>query len=265
MRGCIFIFKHRALLLIVSLGLFSLQMPGARADGDVTAPPPSNPDGKTQDKTLQPEEDDFSETPFTEYGEFNEEEAEAADTKFLQYGRLFGISLGLGFETISGNRALLYQGNFPVVNFRLHYWFDFNFAMDLGFYTSSHFYTDPSSNDHHDVNFLHFGLDFKYYIDTKNLAAPISFANPYLLVGAGSFTETDSSLNTTTNTSTSLGLNLGGGVEFALKPRKVYFAVEGQVHIVTYQDTYTTLYTNYNIPDLTGLFYTLTGNFLFTY
>ena len=86
---------------------------------------------------MQPEEEDFSSSPFTEYGEFNEEQDEAADTKFFQYGRLFGVSLGLGFEGVTGNRGLLWQGGFPMIEMKVHYWFDFNVALDLGFANAS--------------------------------------------------------------------------------------------------------------------------------
>src|ERR1700722_17820359 len=71
---------------------------------------------KDKDKANTPEEDDYTNSPFTEYGEFNETEEEEEDTKFLQYGRLFGISLGVGFEAVDGNRGQLYQGGFPVVD-----------------------------------------------------------------------------------------------------------------------------------------------------
>ena len=38
------------------------------------------------DRTNKPEEDDFTQTPYTEYGSFNEEKEEEEDTKFFQYG-----------------------------------------------------------------------------------------------------------------------------------------------------------------------------------
>src|SRR4051812_45090894 len=85
---------------------------------------------EAKDRTLLPEEDDFSTTPFTEYGEFNNQEAEEEeDTKFFQYGRFFGLSIGFGTQGVTGNRGQLWQGGFPMVEFKLHYWFDFNIAM----------------------------------------------------------------------------------------------------------------------------------------
>ncbi|MEK6704459.1 MAG: outer membrane beta-barrel protein [Bdellovibrionota bacterium] len=217
------------------------------------------------DRTQQPEEDDFSGTPFTEYGEFNQEEEEAAETNFLQHGRFFGVSLGLGLETASGNRGSLWQGGFPLFDLRLHYWFDFNFALNLGLYTARHFYETPSNNEHVDVSFIHLGIDLKYYFDTKNLSAPISAANPFLLLGGGAFSKGETSAaQSNAETDSSLGLSAGAGLEFAITPRKLYFDLEWRMHLVSFNDTYTTTFKPI-IDDMTGQFYTMSGSFLFTW
>jgi Outer membrane protein beta-barrel domain len=216
-------------------------------------------------KTL--EDDDFYNTPFTEYGEFNESKVEDEDTKFFQYGRFFGVSLGAGFEFVDGNRGALWQGGFPVVDFKVHYWFDFNLALDLGFFTAQHFFDTTIQNiGHVDVNIFHVGIDVKYYFDTQNLSAPISFANPYLLIGAGDFSKT---LNYTTQNvqdkDDSLGVSFGAGLEFAISPRKTYLEIEGKMHLVTFKDTYSTQFSSLGLNDLTGRFYTISANILFTW
>jgi hypothetical protein len=220
-----------------------------------------------EDKTLKPEDDDYSSTPFTEYGEFHEAGDEEADTKFLQFGRFFGASVGLGFEFVDGNRGALWEGGFPLVDFRLHYWFDFNVALDVGFTTVSQYYDTTVENlGHVDVNMFIVSVDFKYYFDTKNLSAPISFANPYLLLGAGSYSKTENSVSAQSqDQDSSLGVCAGAGFEFIVSPRKVYFALEGKVHFVTFKDTYTTRFSSAGLPDLTGQFFTLSGNLLFTW
>src|SRR4051812_26437303 len=94
-------------------------------------------------RTNLPEEDDFKGSPYTDYGEFNNQEAEEeADTRFFQYGRFFGISLGLGTEQVFGNRGALWNGGFPMIELKLHYWFDFNFALALDVFSAPHFYED---------------------------------------------------------------------------------------------------------------------------
>ena len=216
-------------------------------------------------RTDNPEEEDFSSSPFTEYGEFNEEADEANDTRFFQYGRFFGVSLGAGFEGVTGNRGLLWQGGFPGIDFKVHYWFDFNFALDLGIYTVNHNYEGP--NGHVDVSMFNVGLDLKYYFDTRNLSAPITFVSPYVLAGFGSYAKTETNISQNiVESDNAVGPCAGAGLEFTLSPRKVYFSTEGKLHFLNYKDTNTTNFqTNPGLPNLTGVFYTVMGSFLFTW
>ena len=252
------------------LGLGSARFASAEGGGV----PPTN-EGQSikgsnrtgESKTDKPEEDDYSGTPFTEYGEFNQAAEEEAETKFFQYGRFFGVSLGLGFEFMDGYRGALWQGGFPSVDFKVHYWFDFNLALDLGFTTSTHYYnTTVSGLGHVDVNLVKMGLDLKYYIDTQNLSAPISFASPYLLLGIASFSKTELSSATQNSVQdNSLGVLGGLGLEFTIAQRKTYFQTEFKVGVATFKDTYSPTFTSAGLPNLTGNFYTLTGNVLFVW
>jgi len=234
------------------------------------AEPNGNPSSgsSNSDRSQQSEEDDYLNTPFTQYGEFNEEENEAQETRFFQHGRFFGLSLGGGYQGVTGGRGLLYQGGFPVFDFKLHYWFDFNLALDLGFFTASHYVdTNVGGAGHIDINMVRFGVDLKYYFDTKDLSAPITAANPYILVGIGSLSKTQNYANQggTTAGESSLALSGGMGLEFAISPRRTFFELEAKIHSARFQDTYTTLYQSVGIPNLTGVFYTVTGNILFVW
>lgn len=226
--------------------------------------PNSSAAGKSQKAA---EDDDYSESAFSGYGEFHQTREEEEDTNFFQNGRFFGVSLGVGFQFVDGNRGALWQGGFPGFDFKVHYWFDFNVAMDLGFSTATHYYdTQTLGLGHVDVNIFRVGLDVKYYFDTKNMSAPISFANPYILAGGGSYSKTEyTATQEVPDTNTSMGITMGAGLEFVLSQRKTYFEVEGKVHFVTYKDTYTTTFQSSGLSDLTGNFYTLTGNLLFTW
>ncbi len=220
-------------------------------------------------KTLIPEEEDFSTTPFTEYGDFNEEAEENEDTRFFQHGRFFGLSLGSGFEGVTGNRGLLWQGGFPMIDLRMHYWFDFNLAFDFGYFYVPHFYefSRAGSNDHVDVNVSFIGFAIKYYFDTKNLSAALTFANPYISMGGGIAYKTENSrLLGIASSDNTLGLDIGAGLEFPIKPKKIFFAIEGKFFSAVYADNASTDFTKSpGIPDLKGSFYTVTGNFLFTW
>ncbi len=210
-------------------------------------------------------EEDYAETPYTRYGEFNEDEDEAEITEFFQYGRFFGVSIGAGFHGVTGNRALLWKGGFPMVDFRVHYWFNFNFALQLQFFTANHDFV--FTNDLAEVNVLHFGVWLKYYFDTRDMSSAITFAQPYLLVGGGEFrkTETSSDNPDDPDRDSTLGMGVGAGLEFMISHRKVYFDLQGQLRAVNFKDRLTRKYQDSGIPDLTGYFYSFTGSILFTW
>jgi len=257
--GFIFISK----IFFLSAAWIAIAVPVLAFAAD-PAPPQAAP---KSDRTLQPEEEDFTTTPFTRYGEFNQDNEEDEDLKFFQNGRFAGISAGIGFQTVTGNRGLLWQGGVPLLDFKVHYWFDFNFAIALGISFVNAYYEDPSRG-HVDLSMNRIGLDIKYYFDTKNVGAAISFANPYLLGGIGAFAKNETVQKTQVQDQDSnVGFDVGGGLEFALVPKKTYFEIEGKLNIVNFKDTFTTRYqtTTPKIDDLTGQFFTLTANVLFTW
>jgi hypothetical protein len=226
----------------------------ARADGDSKG-----------NRADQPEEDDFTSTPYTRYGEFNSEKDEQDDTNFFQNGRFFGISLGTGYEAVTGNRGQLWQGGFPLLDFKLLYWFSFNFAMDMDLYWAQHFYQDTQVGTA-TVNMVHLGIDLRYYFDTKDLSSAISFANPYITGGIGSYTATaNSSTEGAQSADTEMGGDLGFGFEFALNPHKTYLDADVKVNYFVLQDTYAPQSIGSTLPDLTGLFVTFTISVLFTW
>jgi opacity protein-like surface antigen len=216
-------------------------------------------------RTDQPEEPDLKGSPYTEYGEFDERDEEDEVTRFLQYGRFFGVSLGGGLSGATGNRGSLYQGGFPSFELKLHYWFDFNFAVEMALNVNSHFF-ETQARGAVDTTLLRTGLDLKYYIPVFNLAAPISFANPYLTLGFGSFQKTDRfQREETVDNDSSVGLTVGAGLEFVMSPRRSSFYISGKASSVTFKDSQTADYEAEGFPNLSGLFYTLTAGFLFTW
>ena len=221
-------------------------------------------DPPAKDKSPTTEEDDFSNTPYTEYGEFNEETDEANETLFYQHGRFFGVSVGLGYQGVTGNRALLWQGAFPVMDIKVHYWFDFQLALDLGITTAGHSF--DFNGNHTDANVFRFGVNVRYSFNTRNVAAPISFANPFVSLGLSSFnkTEVSQSAGGTPDQDSSFGFSFGGGLEFVISPRKTYFLLEAKAHLVTFRDTFTGIYAP-EVEDLTGFFYSVTGGVMFTW
>lgn len=240
--------RHFSALLIIFLGLCSFS-----ASGTETAP-----------LKTQSDDTEFSETPYTEYGSFNEEEEEEADARFFQYGRFFGVGLGIGMQGATGNRGLLYEGGFPLFELKLHYWFDFNFALQLAYSSVQHQYNAPDRGGVYDVTLSRLGADMKYYFDTTDLSAAISFANPNIVAGVGRYGKIDfNEARDIRDTDSSVGFNLGVGFEFTLKPKKSYVYLESKVHTVRFRDTLSSDFEGLN--DLKGYFYTFTAGFLFTW
>lgn len=262
MPGCAFIFKSICSLLIALLIFSSPQ---------ALAQDPPAPTGKTD----RPEEDDFKPTPYTSYGDFNSESDEAEDTKFFQYGRFFGLGIGAGFEGATGNKGLLYNGGFPAFELKVLYWFDFNLALVLGLYTSKHYFNgqlfayQEAAIYRHDLSIFKIGADLRYYITTKDLSAPVTFASPFLAVGAGTYSRT---LTNKTSVGepieeTAVGFNLGAGLEFVINPKKTYFNLEAKVHVVDFEDSQSRvgLSGGTELPNQNGMLFSLMGSFLFTW
>lgn len=252
---------------IALLTLFALTLPVAAFAVD---PPPPETSGRTQ----QPEEDDFKQTPFTSFGEFNDEE-EAEDTRFFQFGRFFGVSVGLGYEGAMGNRGALFTGGLPAFELRVHYWFDFNFAMTLGIYSAKHQYTGARlgtpdvATTKHDFSLFKYGAELRYYFDTRDATAPVTFAGPFLTLGLGNYSKSENDIETPTDISkdNALGLSFGGGLEFPLRPRKSYLNLEAKFHSVSFNDTGLSITTSSGkvVDDTSGLFFTMLASVLFTY
>ncbi len=210
------------------------------------------------------DDSDYSSSAFSGYGEFQSWTDEESDVKFFQFGRFFGVSLGTGVQMLDGARGSLWQGGFPVVDVKIHYWFDFQLAMDLNYYSAQHYYdTTALGLGRVAINFNQIGMHLKYYFDTKNLSSTISFANPYVIAGFGSYSKTENSLVQQTQApETSMGVSGGFGLEFVIQPRKTYFELETKIHAIIFQDTYTTNFTGVGLPNLAGNFYTVVGSVL---
>jgi hypothetical protein len=245
----------------------------------VDPPPPAmtnEPSGNGEGpggRTVQPEEDDFRPTPYTQFGEFSDED-EAEDTRFFQYGRFFGVSLGLGYEGAMGNRGALFTGGLPAYTLRVHYWFDFNFALTLGIYSAKHQYTGSRSDEEevtekHDWNLFAYGAELRYYVETRDATAPITFAGPFVQVGVGNYSKSENSVTAPDAVSkdSAIGLSFGGGLEFPLKPRKSYLNLEVKFISVSFKDTGlpVTVGASGKQIDTSGLLFNLMASVLFTY
>jgi len=194
-----------------------------------------------------------------EYGEFNEEDEEEKELRYYQTGRFFGVGVGIGTSFADGNRGLLWRGGTPSYELKLVYWFDHLTALDMSGFVANHFYqTNRGSTN---ITFNRIGAAVKFFVDTRHLSAPITFASPYLLVGASYYSKAElSSSAGVPDTSTAVGVNGGFGLEFPIQNRKVYLALEGRLHLINFADINDTSFSGASssprLADLSGNFYT---------
>lgn len=219
---------------------------------------PMIPNGKKEESGLFDQA-----SPYLEYGDFNMTEEENNDAVYFQYGRFFGISLGMGYQTATGNRGKLYQAAIPRLDIRLHYWFDFNFAMDIGVFFATHNYEYGSTT--YQNKLLGYGLHLKYYFDVKDASAALTFSNPFIEAGLGqwSMSETASSRSAPDVDST-LSADFGGGLEFPVVHKKTYIIVEALYHSQSFADSASKAFIN-TVPDLNGGFFTLMIHAMFVW
>lgn len=261
MQACTFTFNHRLLLIFAMLFAFATTSSFA----EDPSPPVSNNPSSSSPATHKVDEPSILEpsSPYLNYGNFDMDDDEDAQTLYYQYGRFFGISLGAGFQTALGNRGRLYQAAFPRVDFKIHYWFDFQTSLVMNLMFANHSFN--YNNQTADVNLLGYGIDIKYAFDVKNSSAPIAFSNPYVFIGAGALSKMQtSSSGSATESDGSFSFNLGGGLEFPIVLRKTYFLLEARYFTQNFYDSNEDIYAP-RAPDLRGGFFTVGGHLLFTW
>lgn len=228
---------------------------GPMGTGTAGAPGQAVPSGaKKEESTLF---DQYS--PYLDYGDFNSSEDEDNDTLYFQYGRFFGVSLGLGYETATGNRGLVYNSALPRFDIKVHYWFDFQFAMAMGIWFASHSYETNSTTK--TAKLTGYYVDLKYYFDVRNASSVLTFANPHLLLGMGAISKTISSAASSFgggSPDSTLSISVGSGLEFPISYKKTYFIFDMRYWTQSFQDSD-------SVPDMSGGFFTLMGHLMFTW
>lgn len=201
--------------------------------------------------------------PFADYVPFEDEYDVDENERFMYFGRFFAVGLGAGTQTFGGNIGKLYNTALPTFHFNLLYFFDFRFAGQLHFSSASHSFS-AAPNGYVEASLLKLGIDLKYYVDTKNLSAPLTASNPYIIAGvANTFRSQIFHHFGNTDKDTALTLGAGVGFEFALKPRKISLGTEFRVEQVFFQDRFSQEYLVSGIEDTTGALFSFTTNILF--
>lgn len=195
---------------------------------------------------------------FSDFNEDLEASKVMEDERFYRYSRFFGVNLGLGMTTFTGNRGKVFQDQNPSYAFSLMYFLDFQNVFIMGFEYSKHFYLidtflNGSQNELLGLveqSFLRSFFGFRYYIDTQDLGTAITYSNPYL-VGRFEYwyqtTSFEDRVNRSDEKEGAVGFGIGAGLEFPIKIKESYFNVEFLYHIVAFDDKYSQDYAA--IPD----------------
>jgi hypothetical protein len=185
------------------------------------------------------------------------------DTLYMQYGKFFAIGLGLGVQEWTGNRGKLYEPAFPRLDVKVQVWLDFQFALELGLFYASHSFV--SDDLPWTANMLGYGAALKYYFDTRDASAPVTFSNPFLVVGAGNMNKTVSSPTASAvDAESAFTFNFGGGLEFPLKHRASYVTLELRYNTVNFNDKFSSEFSD-KVPNLTGGFFNAMIGVLFVW
>lgn len=166
--------------------------------------------------------------------------------------RTLGLGFGAGYTGTTGNAGRIYGGSrSPSIDLRAALWLDSHFAIQLSAQNSSHSY-DVEPDGLTDVNLFRALLQAKYYFDVP--------LNPHLIAGSGMYWRSDKigiyDGATTMNDiqeQNALGFNFGAGIEFRLKPSKLFVQLEGVVHSVPFSDDNDPKFVGAGIPDRSGL------------
>ncbi len=175
--------------------------------------------------------------PFSDYSEFEEGSEEEADINFFHNGRFFSIGLLGGYESFTDTLGELYAPSFQFGLF-LEYFFDLKLAMQIAYITATHTLTIDSGTVNPytgTVGISHFEFDLKYYLNTQNVTRGLAALNPYLLIGASTYTR-----KTNINGSggevddSAFGAQAGGGIEIPLMHNSAFFGIQATYNYIAF-------------------------------
>lgn len=193
---------------------------------------------------------------FSDFNEDLEASQVMEDERFYRYSRFFGVNIGVGFTSFTGNRGLAYTDNHPSFSLSLMYFIDFRNVFVMGFEYSKHtYFVDGfvNGNDEQigavETNMLRPFFGFRYYIDTADLGTAITYSNPYFVGRLEYWYQTNIYVDNedlSDDSGGGIGTGFGVGLEFPIEIKKTYFNVELKYHVVNFFDKNT---TDFQTPD----------------
>ncbi len=173
-----------------------------------------------QDETQT--EDNYD--PFSDYSEFTEASTEEADLNFFRNGRLLTLGLMAGFTGFTGGYSELYS---PSLAFgaNLTYFFDLQFAVQVGFKTSDHdfsFKALDNSTVNAKMKLFDINLHAKYFFNTQNMTRAFAEWNPYIIGGVSQIQRSHANTNVVRSSDSAQSFDIGGGFEYLYNKKRNY-------------------------------------------
>lgn len=189
-------------------------------------------------------EGDDAYDPFADYSEFEQSMDEEEDVNFFRNGRLLTLGFIGGYRGFTDKLGNYYSGN---ANFGLFlaYFFDLNFALQIGFTTSDHTLIIPAVNTsggstspvQGTVSMSDISILLKYYINTQNVTRGLASLSPYFVGGFSQIYRTTTvSGQEEFARDSAFGFNAGGGIEIPMMRNKMYFGFQGLYQFISFAD-----------------------------
>lgn len=178
--------------------------------------------------------------PFADYSEFEQSMDEEEDVNFFRNGRLLTLGFIGGYRGFTQNLGNYYSGNAGFGLF-LAYFFDLNFALQLGYFTSDHTLVIPENSPANavqgTVSLSEISFLLKYYMNTQNVTRGLAALSPYLVGGFSQiYRTTVVSGDDAFAKDSAFAFNAGAGIEIPMMRNKMYFGVQGLYQVISFAD-----------------------------
>lgn len=191
-------------------------------------------------KLLAQAEGDDAYDPFADYSEFEQSMDEEEDVNFFRNGRLLTLGFIGGYRGFTQNLGNYYSGNAGFGLF-LAYFFDLNFALQLGYFTSDHTLVIPENSPANavqgTVSLSEISFLLKYYMNTQNVTRGLASLSPYLVGGFSQiYRTTVVSGDDAFAKDSAFAFDAGAGIEIPMMRNKMYFGVQGLYQVISFAD-----------------------------
>lgn len=160
--------------------------------------------------------------PFADYSEFTEATTEESDINFFKNGRMLSVGGSVGFHTLTGEMGKHYTRD-PMFGIYLTYFFDLRFAIQGGFFMTTHDLSIPDGTTNIDarVRLNTLSIHAKHFFNTQNMTRSFGELNPYIIGGFSQiFRHTSRTTSVLTGNDGALGFDFGFGMEYMFNRRK---------------------------------------------